>query len=150
MTSPTHLDKCIQCPKCGTKTMRKSVGKGPEYFDDKCHSYFTVEELVNKWGYDSGDFYDGMPNFELARTVNNLVTKRDFNKLLIQANQIHKMGVGLLITYWDTDTMSDLFEGDWGSKLERDLAYEEVTTMQLGIPSWSMEDYSVDTGAIHA
>src|SRR5689334_7745992 len=53
------LTRCIVCPKCQTKTMRVSVAPtlGKEYFDDKCRQYFGIDELVNNWGYDLGDFY---------------------------------------------------------------------------------------------
>ena len=62
------LERCIVCPKCERKTMRKSLTAksifgselGREYFCDQCHLYFGIGELVNHWNYDAGDFGDTM------------------------------------------------------------------------------------------
>lgn len=149
MTTPIHLDKCIICPKCQTKTMRKAIPQkfGMEYFDDKCHTYFGVNELVNNWGYDASELFPYYPVTHSVFKRNKLVemdyAEQEKNLFTLPEHSIRKLN----LFSWDYNTVSDLYEGEWRSKLDRDLAYEEVTVMQLGIPSWSMEDYSVDTGA---
>lgn len=160
MKSQNHLDKCIVCPKCQSKTMRKSIGQGfGEYYDDKCHQYFTIEELVNVWGYDFGDFYGGIyVGTELTSMEKNRATL-----LLIERNSPKSVAKKLFsgglsemdyavaekLIMAQPNTVSPSFELEWNSKLERDLDYEEVTAMQLGIPSYALEDWSVDTGAVH-
>jgi hypothetical protein len=144
MTKNTsHISSRIVCPKCGTKTMRKSVGKGPEYFDDICHSYFTIEELVNVWGYDSGDF---IPDLGTEYLFSNSPHIKPWITI-----DYTKMEEKIIATTWfdGIDAVSVIDEPQWKSTKERMEAYYEVTLMQMGIPSWSLEDYSVDTGGTH-
>ena len=159
MKSQNYLDKCIQCPKCGTRTMRKAVGKGPEYFDDKCHSYFTIEELVNVWGYDLGDFYGSnkMTELELDTFATLLVMEKDnipyypITSPLVKEyveKRIQLNGDKIIATtWWDGDSVSAIDEPTFKSPSERLEAYEMVDRMFIGIPEWSMESNEVDTGA---
>lgn len=143
----------IICPRCGTKTMRKALGKNPvaEYFDDRCHSYFTVEELVHVWGYDAGDFGDTFPiivhdeimkrdsllrhPWEFLPEFTPLVSEQVLNRYMLNNDPRYQI--------------SDSYEPEWFSKSERDNDYACVTEMLLDIPAWATEDYSVDTGATH-
>lgn len=156
MKSPTHLERCIICPKCQSKTMRKALGKNPvaEYFDDRCHSYFTIEELVHIWGYDLGDFGD----CDLATTAhiyNIVLDKHSAEIEYAEAGWAANLQViedKIVATTWfDFDSVSSFVvdEPTFKSPSERLEAYEMVDRMFIGIPEWSMEDNSVDTGAQH-
>ena len=164
MKSQNHLDKCIQCPKCGTRTMRKAVGQGPEYFDDKCHSYFTIEELVNEWSYDLGDFGDtDAPTFYKIAKLKKY--SMYYPTIILEQNpkpqEYEIVPVGffpnetvedkIVATTW-FDSMSSFVvdEPTFKSPSERLEAYEMVDRMIIGIPEWSMEQNEVDTGALHA
>lgn len=143
-----HLDRCIRCPKCNTKTMRQSIGHnmvGKEYYDDRCHEYFGITELVKVWGYDVSDFYNEIGDDIIWSEVGLIVqireTVADFAKGV--AGEASTM-------FCEFDTVSPTFEPEWKNEFEREDAYEEVTLMQLGIPWYALEDTSVDTGATHA
>ena len=180
MKSPTHLEKCIVCPKCGNKTMRKAVGKRPigEYFDDKCHSYFTIRELVDIWGYDLGDFYSEvtteLTNVEFTHMQNSLGRNlplsekyfpstpltQEYVSARFAINELNKLMGNTPIecedkivatTWFDGDSVSSFVmdEPTFKSPSERLEAYEMVDRMILGILEWSMEQNEVDTGAVH-
>jgi hypothetical protein len=143
------LTRTIVCPRCGNKTMRKSVGKSPmgEYFDDTCHSYFTIEELVNEWNYDLGDFGD-------VGNHKDRVMLEVFSKGFVETQKwLQGREVILDVEKWEAltypDAVSVVDEPEWEDLEQRLRDYEIVERMFLGIPEWSMEDYSVDTGAIH-
>lgn len=132
------LTRCIVCPKCQTKTMRASVSPtlGKEYFDDKCRQYFGIDELVNHWGYDAGDFGNSVP-LRLLPPYEGRIP--DFTPVILED----------LLQWWDQDTVSIIDEPEWEDLEQRLRDYEIVERMFLGIPEWSIEDYSVDTGATH-
>jgi hypothetical protein len=112
-------DRQIKCPKCFTIAMRKSVERYPplgrEWFCDHCHLYFGIDELINHWNYDLGDFLFEHPEETIIAT-----------------------------SWFDGDSVSVCDEPVWHSKKARDLAYDEVTEMFLGIPAWENEE--VDNG----
>jgi hypothetical protein len=53
----THINDKIICPKCETHNLRKAIPQklGVEYFCDKCHLCFDIQNLVNFWGFDAAD-----------------------------------------------------------------------------------------------
>lgn len=128
----SHISSRIICPKCQNKTLRKSVGSintwnnvEKEYFCDHCHEYFGIGELVNKWGYDLGDFGDTV-------SVNYKVyIEYHLSKIIVR--------------WWDSDTVSPTYEPDWNSFKERISDYDTVTEMLLGIPAWESND--IDYGS---
>lgn len=61
------VNDMLVCPKCHKKMMDKARPQslGKEYFAHCCHEYFGVNELVNQWNYDAGDFFlsiDSVPS----------------------------------------------------------------------------------------
>ena len=161
MKSPTHLERCIVCPKCGTKTMRKSIPQkfGMEYFDDNCHTYFGVNELVNKWGYDASDlfpYYPVLPGYYKRNKSgvfgnSSAIVLLDYGELekRVFANlSVHEDKI-IATTWFDGDTVSVIDEPTFKSHSERWEAYQMVDRMFIGIPEWSMENNEVDTGALH-
>ena len=109
----------IYCPSCGRRALRRSYGESPygEFFCDIDRNYFTVDELVNFWGYDVSDF----------------INERGISLL----NDSFKSRV--------VDTISMiLLDGEplWASEKERNEAYEVVNHMYQEIPKWDdMSDY---------
>jgi hypothetical protein len=173
-----HLDKCIICPKCGTKTMRKALGKNPiaEYYDDTCHQYFTVCELVHCWNYDGTDFiaddYQIPPdntwnaikaeleirNTPIAKKLfSSELSEKDYAVVekLVMATEVQPIFLDypvvedkiIATTWFDTVSTQVIDEPTFKSPPERLEAYEMVDRMFIGIPEYAMEDNSVDTGA---
>lgn len=58
-----HISQAIICPRCHTKSLRKSVCSkfGKEYYCHHCHIYMGLDELVHRWGYDVGDLFIEFP-----------------------------------------------------------------------------------------
>ena len=121
------LERCIKCPKCSRKTLRKSVGANcKEWFCDQCHLYFDTYELVFIYDYDYGDFGDVSAKNLLASIEEILSTP--------------KMVVSEKITstnWFDTVSSYTIDEPTFFSVKERDEAYEMVTRMFLDIPEWA-------------
>lgn len=70
-----NINDAIVCPKCRKPFLKKALGKpklGLEYYCHFCHIYMGLNELVEKWGYDLGDFGDCFP---LA--VYNVIDKKN-------------------------------------------------------------------------
>lgn len=138
-----HLDKCMICPKCQTKTMRKSISKGHgEYFDDKCHEYFTIEELVNQWNYDLGDFggTDATTFYKIAKLKKYSMY---YPILILEQNSVPQEYEIIPIGFFPNeglfpDTVSPIDEPQFSSKKERDEVYEMVDRMFMAIPEWWM------------
>ena len=170
------LDRTIECPVCRTKTMRLShrpvVGK--EYFDDRCHTYFGVDELVNKFGYDLGDFYDGIRTEIPLEKFLELYEKEQLENKQANCPHLHIVNFPPFVpnifvqytecieckkkftqsvqvedkivatTWFDGDTVSVIDEPVFHSLAERDEAYQMVQRMFDDIPEW--ENNKVDYG----
>jgi hypothetical protein len=142
MNNSPVLDRCIKCPKCQKKTMRKSIPEkfGMEWFCDQCHEYFGTNELVFNWNYDSGDFYG-----KESETPHILIMERYFNKILPDNLMFHWID-------YDDEIIAEVpffpFQDEpfWNSEKERFEAYEMVERMFLDIPEWSMENNDIDYG----
>lgn len=125
MSHISEFSKCPKCPKCRKQFLKKSSshtpGFGKEYFCHKCHVYFGIIELVYVWGYDAADLYSD----ELVETPKEFILFED----------------------WKSDTVSDLYEGEWYSACQREDSYEVVNEMLQGVDAWDnyddYEDYDV-------
>jgi hypothetical protein len=116
------LERCIQCPKCQKKTMRRSLPQvvGKEWFCDQCHIYMGTEELILQWDYDYGDFND--VSYEEIWNINSPIEVED---VLVSTN------------WFDTVSTFQIDEPQFKSAKECDEAYEMVDRMFLDIPEWS-------------
>jgi hypothetical protein len=153
--------------------MRLSYGYsvGREYFDDKCHEYFGVDELVNQFGYDLGDFYVGNRTEIPLEKFSELYEKEKLEKKQKNCPHPHTQNFPPFVpeiftrqrcvackkilpsyvedklvatTWFNGDTVSVCDEPVFKSAHDKETSYEVVTRMLLDIPEW--EDDSVDTG----
>lgn len=129
----SHISEFSKCPKCRKQFLKKSSSHTPEfgkeYFCHNCHEYFGILELVHHWGYDVADLYSDewkkAPHFigtssmmEYYSTISKISNYRD----------------------WKSNTVSDLYEGDWYSARQRNDGYEVVNEMLQGVDAWN--DYT--------
>jgi hypothetical protein len=143
------------CPKCHTRNLRKAHGKNPigEMFCDKDHEYFTIWELVHKWGYDAGDFVNLngvslLPNKPKCPHTDLQDYPSDVSEEYLGRKYCKNCLESFTI---DTpiDILTDWQEGEippptsdeviLESEKERKESYEMVNRMFLGIPEW--DDY---------
>ena len=146
-------DKLL-CPKCGSRSLRKSHGRNPigEMFCDRDRIYFTIWELVKVWGFDAGDFINNngvslLPSgigvvctHEFLVAYPPFIPKTPFiPKMFKYANQCMDC-FEIFPEDKKSDTVS-MFEGEpmWQSNQEREEAYEMVHRMFMGIPEY--DDY---------
>jgi len=122
----SHISTRIVCPKCGTKSLRKSLhfsNLGEEYFCDKDHVYFGIAELVNIWDYDISDFYSEIGTQLTEIEWLKVVTLEEFKE---DAKKNNGQDVGATLDP----------EGEWSSKIARDESYEVVNRILMGVEEW--------------
>jgi hypothetical protein len=151
-----NISECAICPKCNKKFLRTSCGKpvlGKEMYCHYCHEYWGVDELVNEWGYDLGDFGDCFPLdvYDAIERKNNFAKnngRHPWMNLPVmkewdtpeEDKAWDYLSDRLVSTNWvDFDTVStfQIDEPQFKSVKERDEAYEMVDRMFLDIPEWS-------------
>lgn len=121
----SHISEFSKCPKCRKQFLKKSSSHTPEfgkeYFCHNCHEYFGILELVYHWGYDVADLYSD------------------------EWVEVPKMFI--VFEAWKSNTVSDLYEGDWYSARQRNESYEVVNEMLQGVDAWDnyddYEDYDI-------
>lgn len=121
----SHISEFSKCPKCRKQFLKKSSSHTPEfgkeYFCHNCHEYFGILELTHHWGYDVADLHSD----EWKKAPKMFIIFED----------------------WKSNTVSDLYEGDWYSARQRNESYEVVNEMLQGVDAWDnyddYEDYDV-------
>jgi len=152
-----NISECIKCPKCQKQFMKKSISTvpklGEEYFCHWCHLYWGVDELVNKWGYDLGEFGDSFP-LEVYTAIgkkNNFATNNNRHPWMNlpimkdwdtpeEDKAWEYLSDKIISTNWfDFDSVSTFLTDEpvWRTDDQKQEAYEIVTRMFLGIPEYA-------------
>jgi len=147
--------------------MKKALGTpvlNKEYFCHWCHEYWSLDELVNKWGYDLGDLGDTKPQLNFAPAFPTLsISQIDYlaiEKIIdgwqkvvhpIQILHLDPSVETLYSTNWfDTESASTSLTDEpvWRTEAQKQEAYEIVTRMFLGIPEYEegCGNHGIDVG----
>jgi hypothetical protein len=153
-----NISECIACPKCQKQFMKKSLHPtfGKEYFCHYCHLEFGINELVNQWNYDAGDFHitsnAGVVDWKTLGVVSRAVLDRDLGrqKFCSRCGQLlgsfpclcPKVEKLVATVWWGGDTVSPIDEPQFKSVKERDEVYEMVDRMFHNMPEWDEEGCS--------
>lgn len=145
------LERCIRCPKCEKKTLRKSLNAklrfgseyGREYYCDQCHLYFGIQGLIDNWNYDAADLFD-------AHTVTADYSEQEKRIFSAGRRSTNKVPYPIIpkmrsIFVEDSTTIFNKDEPIWWTNKERQDAYEMVDRMFTNVPEWE-EDGTTNKG----